>query len=190
MNKLGEYLLSKNISRYRLAQLSGVPYTTLNDICNEKTSLDKCSAETVYRIAKALNISMETLLEPYINDRCSFELFKSNVCHKLKNLGDIGFLIDTYEKDEIRVYYERQWYPESFYMLAMVDYLSRINDVELCSEYDGLREKKLSDVVYPSGVIALDALYDDDHVKEEAVKNSIPEFIRFNIVEGEVRDVI
>lgn len=187
---LNDYLLEKNISRYRLSKLSGVPYTTLNDICNDKTRLDKCGADTVYRIAKAMNISMETLLVPYMEDRCSFDLFKSNVCHKLKSLGDIGFIIDTYEKNEIRTYYERQWYPESFYLLAMVDYLSRINEVELCSEYDNLRDKKLAEVIYPGGIIALDGLYSDDHIKEEAVKNSIPEFIRFNIVESEIRDVV
>ena len=27
--------------------------------------------------------------------RCNFELFKSNVCHRLKESGDIDFLIET-----------------------------------------------------------------------------------------------
>ena len=54
--------------------------------------------------------------------RCSFELFKSNVCHRLKEQGDIDFLIET--------------------------------------------------------------------LKEEAVKHAIPEFLKYNIVESEVRNVI
>ena len=33
--------------------------------------------------------------------RCNFELFKSNVCHRLKESGDIDFLIETLEKDMI-----------------------------------------------------------------------------------------
>lgn len=31
--------------------------------------------------------------------RCSFELFKSNVCHRLKEQGDIDFLIETLKED-------------------------------------------------------------------------------------------
>lgn len=34
--------------------------------------------------------------------RCSFELFKSNVCHWLKEEGDIDFLIQVLESDLIR----------------------------------------------------------------------------------------
>ena len=41
--------------------------------------------------------------------RCSFELFKSNVCHQLKALGDIDFIIQTLENNKIREYYDRQW---------------------------------------------------------------------------------
>lgn len=60
--------------------------------------------------------------------RCSFELFKSNVCHRLKEQGDIDFLIETLKEDMIRQYYDKKWYPESFYLLAMVDYISRENN--------------------------------------------------------------
>lgn len=54
--------------------------------------------------------------------RCSFELFKSNVCHWLKEEGDIDFLIQVLESDLIRKYYNRKWYLESFYLLGMLDY--------------------------------------------------------------------
>ena len=46
---------------YELAVEAGIPHATLNDICNGKTKLEKCSAETVYKIAKALNVTMEML---------------------------------------------------------------------------------------------------------------------------------
>ena len=55
-------LKQKNMSIYRLAKLSGVPYATMNDICNGKAKLEKCSAETIYRIARTLGVSMEELL--------------------------------------------------------------------------------------------------------------------------------
>lgn len=125
-----------------------------------------------------------------IEKRCSFELFKSNVCHRLKRLGDIEFLIQTLESNEIDAYYKKHWYPESFYLLAMVDYISKENHIALCIEYDELRKKKLSEVLYPSSVIALCAAENNDSPKEQARRNSIPEFMRFNIVESEVRNVL
>ena len=60
--KLNKVLNKLNISQYRLAKLSGVPYTTINDICSGKSSLLKCSAETLYRISSALHIQMENFI--------------------------------------------------------------------------------------------------------------------------------
>jgi len=46
-------LNQKNITRYHLSKISGVPKTTILDICSGKSSLDRCSAKTVYQIARA-----------------------------------------------------------------------------------------------------------------------------------------
>ena len=187
---VNDIINEKRLSKYRVAKNSGIPYMTLNDICTGKTRLDKCGADTVYKLSKELGVSMEELLEPYMTPRPAIELFKSNVCHRLKRLGDIGFLAEVLEKNEIRYYYRRKWYPESFYLLAMVDYISRENNVELCSDYDALRKQKLSEPIYPSSVIALCAAEKNGEPKERARRNAIPEFMRFNIVESEVRNVI
>ena len=77
--------------------------------------------------------------------RSSFEVFKSNVCHLLKDKGDTDFLIDTLTNNEIRRLYERKWYAESFYLLAMVDYVSRENEIPLCSRYDDIRRQKMKE---------------------------------------------
>ncbi len=49
-----QLMKKKQLTIYRLAKTSQIPYATLNDICNNKVRLEKCSAETVYRIARAL----------------------------------------------------------------------------------------------------------------------------------------
>ena len=85
-------MMQKNMTKYRLSKISGVPYTTVDDICRGKTRLEKCSAETVYKLSKGLNVSMETLLEPHLSKRISFELFKSSVCHQVKEQGEIDFV--------------------------------------------------------------------------------------------------
>ena len=63
VNKLLE---KRGMTKYQLAQLSGVPYSTLNDICSGKSKITKCSAETIYQIAKALNLAVELLIEDAI----------------------------------------------------------------------------------------------------------------------------
>ena len=125
-----------------------------------------------------------------MENRIDFDLFKSNVCHRLKELGDTEFLIDLLESEIIRRYCEKQWYPEALYLLAMLDYISRVNDVELCTGYDDLRSKKLQETIYPSSIIAQSLVTGDETIKSKAIEESIPEFIRFNIVEKDVRDVV
>ena len=185
-----EALKSRKMSIYRLAKTSEVPYATLNDICNGKTRPEKCSAETIYKIARALDISMEELLEPCFLKRSSFENFKSSVCHRVKEMGDIPFIIDTLERQDIRTYYDRQWYPESLYLLAMLDYISRENGVPICEEYDDIRRCRLDCPVFPAGIRAVSAAAGSDDAMREAERMAIPEFKRFNIIENEVRNVV
>ncbi len=60
---INEILDNMGMTKYRLAKLSGIPHATLSELCSGKTSIEKCSGETLYKIAKALNVSMESLLE-------------------------------------------------------------------------------------------------------------------------------
>ena len=60
---LNDLLEQRNMTKYRLAVQAGIPHATLNDICSGKTKLEKCSAETVYKLAKTLGVSMEALTE-------------------------------------------------------------------------------------------------------------------------------
>ena len=185
-----DVLKSRNMSIYRLAKESSVPYATCNDIVSGKAQLEKCSAETIYRLAHALQISMEELLAPCFLKRSSFENFKSTICHRVKEKGDLDFIIDTLESKEIRTYYERKWYPESLYLLAMLDYISRENNVPLCDEYDDLRRYKLEKAVYPASILAQSAASKRDDELRRAAMTAIPEFKRFNIIESEIRNVI
>ena len=128
--------------------------------------------------------------EGYMEKRISFELFKSNVCHRLKECGDIDFIIQTLEDDDISKYYDMCWYAESFYLLGMLDYISRVNDVPQCDKYDDIRKYKLDKTIYPLGIQCISKLNDDDTYKQKVLENAIPEFLRFNIVENEVRKVV
>ena len=65
---INELLREEQISKYRLSRVSGVSYTTINDICTGKTRIEKCSAETIYKIAKVFSISMEELIKDAVEE--------------------------------------------------------------------------------------------------------------------------
>ncbi len=60
---INEILLEKGMTKYHLAKQSGVPHATLSELCSGKTNIKKCSAETLYKISKVLNVSMESIIE-------------------------------------------------------------------------------------------------------------------------------
>lgn len=191
---LNNLLAERHMSKYRLAKESGVPQTTIADICSGKAHIEKCSAETIFRIAKTLNVSMESLIsqEIHINSpesRNSFEVFKSNICHFVKDKGDMSFIIEVLATNEVRSLYERKWYPEAFYLLAMVDYLSRENNVPICTNYNDIRSQRLQEIIYPASALLADAAMKTDKHCKECLKKAIPEFLNFNIVESEIRNV-
>ena len=87
---INEILKSRNMTKYSLSKASGVPQTTINDICSGKADLKKCSAGTLYKIGKALGITVEGILESEKNEnRSTFENYKSTVCHRVKDMGDL-----------------------------------------------------------------------------------------------------
>ena len=193
--ELMSLLKEKQLSVYQCAKESHVPYTTLSDIVKGKTRIEKCTAETIYKLARTLHVTMEELLEecyredenaPNLRD---FEIYKSNICHLVKDKGDMNFIIDILKENQIRTYWERQWYRESFYLLAMVDYLSRENGLPLCNDYEDIRNCKLSEPLYPKDIILAAKLDDSLDMKEQCLKEAIPEFLRFNIIESEIRNV-
>lgn len=191
---LNDILNQRNMSRYMLSKRSGVPQSTVSEICSGKAKIEKCSADTLYKISKALNVTMESLIEKEMEaqnapQRASFEVFKSNVCHLLKDKGDIDFVLDTLTSDEVRSLYNREWYAECFYLLAMVDYISRENGIPLCTGYNDIRKCKLQDTVFPVSTVLFDKALNTEKNKRESLSKAIPEFLKFNIVECEVRDV-
>ena len=188
---INERLQELNMTKYRLSKDSGVPQTTINDICSGKADLQKCAAGTLLRLANVLGVSIEDILQSSGTEyRSDFEIFKSNTCHRVKEMGDVQFMLDLLESDRIRTMYNRRWYPETFYLLAMLDYLSRENHISRCTRYDDIRTQKLRNPVYPAGVIVTGEVMGSEEPLRMAEQDAIPEFRRFNIMENEVRNVI
>ena len=119
-----------------------------------------------------------------------FEAFKSNVCHCLKSRGDINFIRDVVLSDVIIEFCDKEQYLEALYMVAMLDYISKENDIPLCDRYDHIRKWKMENIMWPRSVVACAAYSKHpDAVYQRAWDNAIAEFLKYNIVEGEIRNV-
>lgn len=103
-------LNDKNITKYQLSKMSGLPKTTVIDICSGKSSIKNCSAKTVYQIAKTLNLSMEDIMELDDNeydaetgmptDKSHFECGLPEYLSKsLENMKKSWAIIDSGKKD-------------------------------------------------------------------------------------------
>ena len=72
----------------------------------------------------------------------------------------------------------------------MLDYISRENNIAIYTQYDNMRNLKLKTPLFPASVLVATKIAKNDELKHRSIRESIPEFIRFNIVESEVRNVI
>lgn len=55
-------LNKSGMTMYSLAKQTDVPYTTINRLVNERLSINNCNAGAVFKIASALGVQMETIM--------------------------------------------------------------------------------------------------------------------------------
>lgn len=183
---LKDYLSKRNISIYELSKKSGVKYSTLNELVNNITNIDNCTIRTGMLIAKALNISMEELY-----DICVVRLelsddtniFRSNVSHRIVRDWKV-FVKEMLIGDEIEEYWKREEYFNAFYLLASLDYLSKSHNLPIYNKFNYIRRNKLQEPIYPRDILMEARLRNIplEHFK----KGCIPEFLKYNIVEGDI----
>ena len=59
---LQKILEEQGMTMYYLSKISGVPKTTIIDICSGRSEIGRCSAKTIQQIARALNCTMEEIM--------------------------------------------------------------------------------------------------------------------------------
>ena len=124
-----------------------------------------------------------------------FELFKDNIKHEVKS-NQIAFLNYILIDDTITKYIDNDKPLYALYLLAMVDFISRINGITLCNKYDYLRSARFQQTVYPLSVVT-SAVFEkktnsdiiQSYISENKDYQPIPEFLRHNIIEGDVFNV-
>lgn len=58
---LKDILIERNESVYNVSKKTGIPYSTLSDLVNEKTKIENVQANVVYRLAKYLKMTMDAV---------------------------------------------------------------------------------------------------------------------------------
>lgn len=62
MTKLRKYTQTAGLTQKELAEISGVPLRAVQDYSQGHKSINQAAAITVYKLAKALGVSVEDLL--------------------------------------------------------------------------------------------------------------------------------
>lgn len=60
---LKELLEQTEITVYHLSKISGIPKSTINDICSGRSKIENCSAKTIKQLAQAFNCTMDDIME-------------------------------------------------------------------------------------------------------------------------------
>lgn len=189
-----DLIKEKEFSISDLSKLSGVPYSTLHDLVSGKKDIRNCSMDVGYKISKVLDVSMEQLYfesEKEKFDYQKFDMFKSNVCHMVKNLGELGFIEKSLIEDFTGHYWHLKQYPQAYYMLAMTDFLSERNDIPLYDKYHDYRKQKLNEMVFPYSAILEIAMNSSkkEEIQNRYIEHAEPIFLKYGIVEGDVFNV-
>ncbi len=185
------YILEyEGISIYEASKRSGIPYSTLSDIVRGRTPIERVSSGNLHALAKVLDMSMDDLYyQMFVPERTSFENFKSQTRHELKRVGETQFINELVNTNIINKYWNLEWFYEAFYLLAMLDYLYRVNKIVKDDQYEHLRTYKLPEIVYPMDILMAARIGKKYDIRRQAECESIPEFMKYNIVEKEVNDV-
>lgn len=185
---LKQLLEGKNITVYKLAKATGIPYATLSDVLNYKTNIKNMSLAHALAISDYLKIDVRELASFDGPELIDFRYFRNNVLNDLKRKGYQTFVKDVFSSKEIDYYYKNNGVDRALYLLALVDYLIRIHQISKPSlRYNDLRKIKLkaplfvgSDIVFFNSV--------SEAEKELNIK-VLPEFKRHNIIEEDVLNV-
>lgn len=175
-------LYEKDMSKRELSRRSEIPYSCISDICTRKTNIKNITLENSLKLSKTLHVKPEALLR--LQDEREFEEYRSDIQHEIKKTGQLQFLLSILKGQRIQKMFNAGLKTEALYLLACVDYLSRINEIPVTNIYDKYRKFQCSETLYPR-----DLLLGGEDEKMKAINNSIPEFGRFNIVEVDFLNV-
>ncbi len=189
--ELTRLLERRNITKYHLSKISDVPQTTILDICSNKSKLEKCSGITLFKIASALNISVDDFFTKEVDNISpkEFGVFKSSVAHEYKNENHVDLVKRIADSNEIETLFKTKQYAKAFYLLALLDYICDNENIKKIEKYEKFRCLSLLEPLFPQGIIILDKVFKTNSYKRKSLKEAIPQFKKYNIIESDIENV-
>ena len=185
-------LNEKNISLYELEKSSHVSHATLNDIYNERSTIDNCSIGILNKISQSLNMSVDELYKKLSYKDLSlitydedFDLFKSNVLQHLMQIEEEKFSEEILKSNIVENYFNNGEYLKAIYIVALIDYLMK--DKPKLKEFEHIRQFKLKKIYVSKSIYLL--LVTKNTTLTKVYKGSINEFLKHNIIEGDIENV-
>lgn len=151
---INELLNDKNMSRYKLSKISGVPQTTITDICSGKTSIEKCSAGTLYKIAKALDVSMESLLGEENKSKCygkikTLQIDDTAIPYDEDDPRYIAYKMIDEERRNIEMKFKLITKKDEEFIADLLDGMDKQDEISL----DKKQMNKLCDIIRKSNIL-------------------------------------
>ena len=96
-----DLLEKKGITKYRLAEMSGISYSVIQDLFSGKTSVQRCSYDTVNALAQALGMEIGTFVRAFALETFTVQEDDEQIHVWVYRTGDTHFVIET-DKDSCR----------------------------------------------------------------------------------------
>lgn len=131
---LKDILQEREISIYQLSKQTDISYSTLNDIVNNKISIENCRVIVLYKLSKALNLSMDELYSSCSNVIHIY--IKENNIHGIITVKNKRYQLDfEYKNIPVHITLEKVNTITSFY----------INDIARWEIEDFVSEKEMEE---------------------------------------------
>lgn len=125
----------------------------------------------------------------YLMNFEDYTTYISELCHLLKSMGDRDFVNQILSFVDIDGLLNLGRKKHALYTVAMIDYVSKENNIPLNPRLEIYRNMKMDELSFPQGVETYAAVVRSDDVKKTVLSNAVDEFLVYNIVETSVRDV-
>ena len=103
---LKEYLNDRKISIYSLSKKIGIPYSTLNDICNGKVDIDNCKISIIKKLSDYFNISLDKIYSICFNDDTKVYLKEYRVTGNIYTKNKSYYVSSKYNNEDINKTYQ------------------------------------------------------------------------------------
>ena len=112
-----DYCRQKNISTSRLSELTGIPYSTVNDIVNGKTDINNVRYGHVKSIARALSLSVDELEDLFVSKAApatDYTVVVRNKCYYIEFAGRKTYLCKINSQSSYYIDEIARWQYEKF----------------------------------------------------------------------------